>query len=77
VQIKERSEKNTKARLFILASEAYKYLTGEFPNYSKDLSWIDINVSTAPTVPSKNINVVVTNFLMTADSIAENTMTQW
>lgn len=72
-----RERGNIKDRLFILVSDAYKYLTGEYPDYSKNLNWRDINVSTAPTVPSKNINMVVTNFLMTADSISENTMKQW
>lgn len=72
-----RNNKNIEDRLFILVSDAYKYLTGEFPEYSKNLNWRDINVTTAAIVPSRNINMVVTNFLMTADSIAENTMKQW
>lgn len=72
-----REKGNIEDKLFILVSDAYKYLTGEYPDYSKNLNWRDINVSTAPTVPSKNINMVVTNFLMTADSISENTMKQW
>lgn len=72
-----RRENNIKDRLFILVSNAYKYLTGEYPAYSDKLTWADINLTTAPTVPNKNINTVVTNFLMTADSIAEDTMSQW
>lgn len=72
-----REKNNIKDKLFILVSDAYKYLTGEYPAYSKKLTWNDINVTTAPTVPNKNINMVVTNFLTTADTIAENTMSQW
>lgn len=66
-----------RAELFKLVSDAYKQLTGEYPNYSDMMSWADYEVTTAATVPNKNINIVVTNFLMTADSIAENTMQQW
>jgi hypothetical protein len=69
-----REKNNIKDKLFILVSDAYKYLTGEYPAYSKKLTWNDINVTTAPTVPNKNINMVVTNFLTTADTIAEDTM---
>lgn len=72
-----RERGNIEDKLLILVSDAYKYLTGEYPDYSKKLNWVDINLSTAPTVPNKNVNMVVTNFLMTADSISENTMKQW
>ena len=72
-----REKNNITDKLFVLVSDAYKYLTGEYPSYSKKLTWADIELTTAPTVPNKNINTVVTNFLMTADSIAENTMSQW
>lgn len=64
-------------KLFELVSNAYKQLTGQYPNYSDNLTWLDVEVTTAATVPNKNINLVVTNFLMTADSIAEDTLSQW
>jgi hypothetical protein len=38
------------------------------------LTWADYEVTPAATVPNRNVNIVVTNFLTTADSIAENTM---
>jgi hypothetical protein len=41
------------------------------------LTWTDYEVTPAASVPNKNVNIIVTNFLMTADSIAENTMEQW
>ena len=68
---------NLEVKLFELVSNAYKQLTGEYPNYSDNLTWLDVEVTTAATVPNKNVNVVVTNFLMTADSIAEDTLNQW
>jgi hypothetical protein len=58
-------------------SDAYRYITGEIPTYSKTLTWMDREMTTAATVPSQNINIVTTNFLMTADSIAEQTLERW
>lgn len=76
--IKHPSRNNReRAALFELVSNAYKQLTGAYPEYSEMLTWADYEVTPAASVPNKNVNIIVTNFLMTADSIAENTMEQW
>lgn len=66
-----------KAQLYILTSNAYQYLTGEHASYGDELSWTDTEVYTPTTVPDKNINIVVSNFITTADIIAEQTLKQW
>ena len=65
------------AQLFLLVSKAYQYLTGEYMSYENKLSYIDKDMFTTTTVPDKNINIVVSNFLTTADTIAEQTGQQW
>lgn len=65
------------AQLFLLVSKAYQHLTGEYLSYENRLSYMDEKMFTTTTVPDKNINIVVSNFLTTADTIAEQTGQQW
>jgi hypothetical protein len=53
------------------------YYTGQQINYEDELKLYQRNLYTAPTVPSTNINIVVTNLQTTIDSIANDSDTEY
>ena len=60
------------AKLYILVSQAYLNYAGENLEYNKPMSELRSYVTTAPTVSSSNVRIVVNNLQTTLDSIAEN-----
>lgn len=65
------------SRFYIKASQAYLYYTGQQINYEDELKSYQKYLYTAPTVPSTNINIVVTNLQTTIDSIANDSDTEY
>lgn len=59
-----------RAKIYVLASQAYHTLKGENFEYQKDLASSDLYMYTAPTVPDQNIRIVVNNLQTTLDTIA-------
>lgn len=60
------------ARLYILVTDAYLNYSGENLEYNSPMSSIHTYVTTAPTVSSSNVRIVVNNLQTTLDSIAED-----
>ena len=65
------------AKFYIKASQAYLYYTGENVSYEDELKSYERYLYTAPTVPSTNVNIVVTNLQTTIDSIASDSDTEY
>ena len=59
------------AKFYIQLSQAYLYYSHENLEYNEQLSTIDKNMYTSPTIPNSNINIIVTNLQKTVDSISE------
>ena len=66
------SQTRNLAKLYLLVSQAYLNYSGENLEYNKPMSELRSFVSTAPTVSSSNVRIVVNNLQTTLDSIAEN-----
>lgn len=66
----DRGYNNDLARFYVKATEAYLYYSGQKLNYEDELKLYQRYLYTAPTVPSANVNIVVTNLQTTIDSIA-------
>lgn len=60
------------ARLYMLITDAYLNYSGEHLEYNSPMSSIHTFVTTAPTVSSSNVRIVVNNLQTTLDSIAED-----
>lgn len=60
------------ANFYIKASQAYLYYKNTEASYEEELTLIERYIYTAPTVPNRNINIVVTNLQATIDSIASD-----
>ena len=58
------------AQLYELVSKAYQYYTNQLPKYENQLSYIDTNAFTAPTIPDYNVRLIVNNMQTTLDNIA-------
>ena len=74
---KEKDYSGDLAKFYIKASQAYLYYSGENIDYEDELKSYERNLYTAPTVPSTNINIVVTNLQTTIDSIASDSDTEY
>ena len=66
------SQTRNLAKLYLLVSQAYLNYSGENLEYNKPMSELRSFVTTAPTVSSSNVRIVVNNLQTTLDSIAEN-----
>lgn len=73
----DRSYSGTLAKFYIKVSQAYLYYTGENAEYEDELKLYERYLYTAPTVPSTNINIVVTGLQTTIDSIASDSDTEY
>ena len=73
----DRSYSGTLAKFYIKVSQAYLYYTGENATYEDELKSYERYLYTAPTVPSTNINIVVTGLQTTIDSIASDSDTEY
>ena len=73
----DRSYSGTLAKFYIKVSKAYLYYTGENATYEDELKSYERYLYTAPTVPSTNINIVVTGLQTTIDSIASDSDTEY
>lgn len=60
------------AKFYIKVSNAYLYYTNQKVSYEEELKLYQKYLYTAPTVPSTNINIVVTSLQTTIDSIAND-----
>lgn len=65
------------AKLYMLVTDAYLNYSGENLEYNKPISEVYEFATTAPTVPSENIRIVVNNLQTTLDSIAEDIETEY
>lgn len=65
------------AKFYIKVSQAYLYYSGQNIDYEDDLKSYERYLYTAPTVPSTNINIVVTELQTTIDSIASDSDTEY
>ena len=74
---RDRSYSGTLAKFYIKVSQAYLYYSGENASYEDELKSYEKYLYTAPTVPSTNINIVVTNLQTTIDSIASDSDTEY
>ena len=74
---KEKDYSGNLAKFYIKASQAYLYYSGENIDYEDELKLYERYLYTAPTVPSTNINIVVTNLQTTIDSIASDSDTEY
>ena len=60
------------AKLYLLVSNAYLNYSGENLEYNAPMSELHTYVTTAPTVSSSNVRIVINNLQTTLDSISEN-----
>lgn len=74
---RDKSYSGTLAKFYIKVSQAYLYYSGENISYEDDLKLYERYLYTAPTVPSTNINIVVTELQTTIDSIASDSDTEY
>lgn len=65
------------AKLYLLVSQAYLDYSGENLEYGKPMSELESYVTTAPTVSSQNVRIVVNNLQTTLDTISENVETEY
>ena len=70
--VRQDSQTRNLAKLYLLVSQAYLNYSGENLEYNKPMSELRSFVTTAPTVSSSNVRIVVNNLQTTLDSIAEN-----
>ena len=70
--IRQDSQTRNLAKLYILVTQAYLNYSGENLEYNKPMSEMRSYITTAPTVSSSNVRIVVSNLQTTLDTIAEN-----